>query len=128
LQRNHKTWLTTSPRSDTILLVKKAIFHYSIQETIRAFPADIKKALGKAILELQYGTSLGMPLSKSMPSIAKGVQEIRVKDKDGIYRVFYFAKVKDKILIFHAFQKKTQKTPKKDIDLAKKRLKEMLNE
>lgn len=63
-----------------------------------------------------------------MPSIAQGVHEIRLKDKSGIYRVFYFTKVKDKILIFHAFKKKTQKTPKKDIDLGKKRLKEMLNE
>ena len=108
--------------------MKKAAFHHSIQETIRSFPNEIKKALGKTILELQHGVSLGMPLSKAMPSVAKGVHEIRLKDKDGIYRVFYFTKVKEKILIFHAFQKKTQKTPKKDIDLAQKRLKEMLDE
>lgn len=108
--------------------MKKAVFHHSIQETIRSFPIEIKKALGKAILELQHGVSLGMPLSKTMPSVAKGAHELRLKEKDGIYRVFYFTKVGDKILIFHAFQKKTQRTPKKDIDLAKKRLKEMLNE
>jgi len=108
--------------------MKRAAFHHSIQETIRSFPIGTKKALGKVILELQNGVSIGMPLSKAMPSIARGVHEIRLKDKDGIYRVFYFTKVKDKILIFHAFQKKTQKTPKKDIDLAKKRLKEMLDE
>ncbi len=108
--------------------MKRASFHYSIQETIRSFPIGIKKALGKVILELQHGISIGMPISKAMPSIAKGVHEIRLKEKDGIYRVFYFTKMKDKILIFHAFQKKTQKTSKKNTDLGKKRLKEMLNE
>ena len=108
--------------------MKAASFHPGIQGTIRAFPIDIKKALGKAILEVQHGISLGLPLSRPMSSVAKGVHEFRLKDKDGIYRVFYFTKVKDKILIFHAFVKKTQKTPKKDIDLAKKRLKEMLDE
>ena len=81
--------------------MKRAAFHHSIQETIRSFPIGIKKALGKTILELQNGASIGMPLSKAMPSVAKGVHEIRLKDKDGIYRVFYFTRVKDKILIFH---------------------------
>jgi len=124
----YEVTLTTRPRSDTLGVMKRTAFHHSIQETIRSFPIGIKKALGKTILELQHGASIGMPLSKAMPSVAKGAHEIRLKDKDGIYRVFYFTKVKDKILIFHAFQKKTQKTPKKDIDLAKKRLKEMLDE
>ena len=108
--------------------MKNACFHYAIQSSIRLFPRDVKKALGKTILEIQHGVSIGLPLSRPMPSIAQGVHEIRLKDKDGIYRVFYFTKVKDKILIIHAFKKKTQKTPKKDIDLAKKRLKEMLDE
>jgi phage-related protein len=108
--------------------MKKTDFHHSIHDTIKAFPASIKKALGKAIMELQYGITLKMPLSKPIPSISKGVFEIRLKDKDGIYRVFCLTKVEDKVLVFHAFQKKTQKTPKKDIDLAKKRLKEMLDE
>lgn len=69
-----------------------------------------------------------MPYSRTMTSIAQGCCELRVKDSDGIYRAFYFLKIKGKILIFHAFQKKDQKTPKKEIDLGKKNLKEMLNE
>ncbi len=108
--------------------MKEARFHPVIQRSIRSFPREVKKALGKAILELQYGLSIGLPLSRPMPSVAQGVHELRLKDKDGIYRVFYFTKMKNEILIIHAFKKKTQKTPKKDIDLAKKRLKEMLNE
>jgi len=108
--------------------MKKASFHQAIQSTLRSFPQEVRKALGKAILELQKGVTLSMPLSKPMPSVSQGAHEIRVKDKEGIYRVFYYTKVEDKILIFHAFKKKSQKTPKKEIDLARKRLKELINE
>jgi len=63
-----------------------------------------------------------------MPSVGIGVAEIRVKDRDGIYRTFYYVKSRKGILVFHAFVKKTQKTPKQEIELARKRLSEMLNE
>ena len=95
---------------------------------VKSFPEEIKKELGYLIFKLQIGESLNMPYSRTMTSIAKGGCELRVKDSDGVYRAFYFLKVKGKILIFHAFQKKDQKTPKKEIDLGKKNLKEMLNE
>lgn len=67
-----------------------------------------------------------MPLSRSMPSVAHGVNELRVKDPSGAYRAFYFTKLVDAVLIFHAFEKKTAKTPPHEIELAQKRLKEML--
>ncbi|MEW8200855.1 MAG: type II toxin-antitoxin system RelE/ParE family toxin [Candidatus Thiodiazotropha endolucinida] len=60
-----------------------------------------------------------------MASIGKGVKEIRVKGTTGAYRVIYIAKLEDAIHVLHAFQKKTQKTRKADIDLAKKRLKKL---
>ncbi len=63
-----------------------------------------------------------------MSSIAAGVEELRLKHKNGIYRVFYYVKFAEAILIFHAFIKKTEKTPTQEIETAKKRLKEMLNE
>lgn len=69
-----------------------------------------------------------MPLSKTMTSVGTGVEELRVKDASGTYRVFYFARLADSILVFHAFQKKTEKTPNEEIRLGQKRLKEMLNE
>ena len=68
-----------------------------------------------------------MPLSRPVKSVGSGVEEIRSKDSSGIYRIFYLARMKDRIIIFHAFIKKTQKTPKKDIITAKNRLKEVLN-
>ena len=51
-----------------------------------------------------------------------------MKDEDGIFRVIYVVKYLDRVIVLHAFQKKTQKTPKKDIDLAKQRLKLVLEE
>ena len=73
-----------------------------------------------------HGESLGLPMSRPMPSIATGVHELRIKDSSGQYRVFYYTKVQSEILVFHCFKKKTQATPKKEMDLAKKRLKELL--
>jgi len=63
-----------------------------------------------------------------MSSVAAGVNELRIRDRAGIYRVFYYTKVADLVLIFHAFVKKTQKTPQSEIALAQERLKELLDE
>jgi phage-related protein len=105
-----------------------AIFHPKARQSIGVFPDDVKRELGKAIFDLQKGNSLGMPLSRPMPSVALGVEELRVRDSTGIYRTFYYKKSARGILILHAFVKKTQKTPNQEIDIAKKRLKEMLSE
>ena len=55
-----------------------------------------------------------------MPSVAPAVEELRVKDRSGAYRVFYYTRLADSILIFHAFAKKTQKTPPHQIALGQK--------
>ena len=68
-----------------------------------------------------------MPLSRPMPAVATGVHELRVRDAAGIYRAFYLVKSARGILVFHAFQKKTQATPKREIELAAVRLKELLH-
>jgi phage-related protein len=62
-----------------------------------------------------------------MPTVAPGVSELRVKGEDGIFRVFYFTATAKGILVFHAFAKKTQRTPPLEIELARKRLKELLD-
>lgn len=69
-----------------------------------------------------------MPLSRPMPSVAAGAEELRIKDRSGAYRIFYYTKLAKSVLIFHAFVKKTQKTPEHEIALAKIRLREMINE
>lgn len=77
---------------------------------------------------MKPAAKLGMPLSRPMPIIAPGVEELRVKDQSGAFRVFYFTRSAAAILLFHAFVKKTQSTPKREIELGRKRLKEMLHE
>lgn len=61
-----------------------------------------------------------------MPIVANGVHELRIKNTAGQYRIFYFIKLLDAILVFHFFKKKTQETPKKEIETGKRRLGEMI--
>jgi len=87
----------------------------------------VRREFGKAIFDLQKVTSLRC-LSRPMSSVGPGVEELRVRDRSGAYRLFYYTRLADSILIFHAFGKKTQKTPPHEIALAQKRLQEMLDE
>ena len=63
--------------------------------------------------------------SKPFASVGRGVWEIRVKDESGAFRVFYLVRRRDGIHVLHAFQKKTQKTRKSDVELAKSRYREL---
>ena len=70
------------------------------------------------------GTSVGMPYVR--PIVNTKLYEIRVEQSTNIYRIFYFAYTGRRFILLHGFQKKTQKTPKKEIELAEKRRKEFL--
>jgi phage-related protein len=61
---------------------------------------------------------------KPMKAVGPGVWEIRIRDASGAFRVIYLATLEDRVLVLHAFQKKTQRTPQQDIELAAKRLRE----
>lgn len=106
--------------------MKVAKFHPAARDALRAFPEDVRRAFGKAIYDLQQGHSLAMPLSRAMPILGAGAAELRIRDASGIYRAFYVVKMADVVLVFHAFVKKTQKTPNREVALGKKQLKEML--
>lgn len=106
--------------------MKPAIFHPKVREILRGFPQEVRRELGKIIFDLQKGAKLTTPLSKPIPSVGPGVEELRIKDRAGAFRVFYLTRKADAVLIFHAFQKKTQKTPQKEIETGKRRLREML--
>jgi phage-related protein len=60
--------------------VKLALFHPQAREVIKTFPEAVRKELGKAILDLQKGHTLEMPLSRPMPTVASGVEELRMRD------------------------------------------------
>lgn len=63
-----------------------------------------------------------------MSAVGTGVQEIRVRDDSGAYRVLYVAKLEKAVYVLHSFQKKTRTTSKRDIDLAQKRFRELMKE
>ena len=63
-----------------------------------------------------------------MPAIGKGVEEIRIWDDSGTYRVIYTARLRDAVYVLHAFQKKTQATLKRDVDVARQRLAQVVKE
>jgi phage-related protein len=65
---------------------------------------------------------------KPMSSIGQGVQEIRIRDESGAFRVLYIAKFERAIYVLHCFQKKTQKTSKADLDVARLRYRDLLKD
>jgi phage-related protein len=101
--------------------VKAIEFLGSSQKDLRGMPAAVRHALGVELLAVQYG---GEPADwKPMPEVGAGAMEIRHRDVSGAFRVIYVARFADVVYVLHAFRKKTQKTPKPDIDLAAKRYK-----
>ena len=89
------------------------------------FPKKVLEDFFDTVALLRKGVFLTMPLSKAMTVIGHNVHELRFKEQGGAYRVFYMIKKKDAIYILHAFQKKTQKTPRKNIDIVKKRMRRL---
>jgi phage-related protein len=82
---------------------------------VRAFPDDARIDAGWQLELVQRG--LDPDDWKPMPTIAPGVREIRIREASGAFRIVYLATLEDRILVLHAFQKKTQATPKKEIEL-----------
>ena len=72
--------------------------------------------------DLMAGKNLGMPISRPLPSIAKGLHELRLSGRSGESRVFYVIHVGSAIYVLHATAKKTQKTDRRTIELIKSRL------
>jgi phage-related protein len=107
---------------------RPVFIHPKALKALQNFPRTTRLSIGKAIRELQKGYVLSMPVSRHMPSVALGVSEIRVKDRSGAFRVFYYLKNAQGILVFHAFMKRDRKSPVSEVALARQRLREMLNE
>jgi len=74
-------------------------------------------------LMIEFGSNLGMPHTKA---ISGGLIELRVKSSEGIARIFFCTKIGKRIIMLHVLVKKTQKIPKNDLKIAKKRMNEVL--
>jgi phage-related protein len=95
-------------------------------DCLREFPKQIRREAGFQLDRAQR--NLQPFYWKPMSTVGAGVREIRLRDDTGAYRVMYVAKFEDAVYVLHCFQKKTQATPKRDIDVAEKRYRELVRE
>lgn len=106
--------------------MKPVVFVGDSLKRLREFPDAARQDAGYQLDKVQRGQEPDD--FKPMPTIGKGVEEIRIWDDSGTYRVIYTARLRDAVYVLHAFQKKTKATPKRDIDTAKQRLAQVLME
>ena len=104
--------------------MKDVVFLGDSLKEIVNFPKSARQTAGRQLAKLQNGNAPDD--FKSMSDIGKGVEEIRIRDQSGIFRVIYTARLTDAIYVLHAFQKKTMKTSKQDIEIARKRFKKLM--
>jgi phage-related protein len=91
---------------------------------LREFPEDARHDAGYQLDQVQRGKQ---PSDfKPMPTVGKGVEELRVWDDSGTYRVVYVARLREAVYVLHAFQKKTRSTSKQDIEVATHRYAELM--
>jgi phage-related protein len=100
-------------------------FYNGVEEDILSMPPKIQARMLK-LLDLieEHGANLGSPHTEPM---GDGLFEIRAKAKEGIGRSLFCYMQGQKVCVLVAFVKKTQKTPKQQLDLAKVRMKEVKN-
>lgn len=104
--------------------MKPLLFLGDSLKCLREFPSDARQDAGRQLDRVQRGMQPNDV--KPMPTIGKGVEEIRVWDDSGTFRVIYTARLADGVYVLHAFQKKTQTTSKRDIGLAKARFTQLM--
>jgi phage-related protein len=102
--------------------VNPLTFLGSSLDDLRNFPDEARKAAGFELYSVQRGLE---PRDwKPMPGIGRGVKKIRIHVM-GEWRIIYVAKFEDAVYVLHSFQKKSQKTNRQDIEIARKRYKQI---
>ncbi len=92
-------------------------------KALREFPEDARQDAGYQLHKVQQGDQPDD--FKPMTAIGKGVEEIRITEESGAYRVIYVARREEAVYVLHAFQKKTRATSKRDLDTARMRFAEL---
>lgn len=106
--------------------MKPLVFLGDSRDRLRSFPEETRHLSGVQLRRIQRG--LDPDDWKPMATVGAGVREIRVRGAGGAFRVIYVARIADAVYVLHAFQKKSQKTSKPDLDLATRRLRLLTNE
>jgi phage-related protein len=101
-------------------------FRGTALDDLRAFPLAVRREAGHQLDLVQNGHE---PADwKPMNTVGQGVQEIRVRDAAGAFRVIFVAKFRDAVYVLHCFQKKTFRTSQGDLELAAQRYRDLLKE
>ena len=87
------------------------------------FPVSARRIAGYQLDRIQRG--LEPDDWRPMQAVGRGVREIRIRDRAGAFRVIYVATLADRIVVLHAFEKKTQRTAKHELDLAARRFRDL---
>ncbi len=102
---------------------KLLFFNAKVQASIEAWPSGINASFVRIAEQMVVsGPNLGMPYTRAF---GDGLFEIRAKGAEGIGRAFFCCIMGRRVIILHGFIKKTQTTPKKETEIARKRLKEI---
>jgi len=100
-------------------------YNKNVQELINEWPVGIRAFYARVTERMEiFGPNLGMPFTRSM---GKGLFEIRAKGKEGIGRAFFCTIVDQRIVILHAYIKKTDKTPQRELKVARRRMVDVKN-
>ncbi|MCC6965204.1 MAG: type II toxin-antitoxin system RelE/ParE family toxin [Nitrospira sp.] len=99
--------------------MKPVHFVGSSRDDLRELPEDVRETAGYQLFKVQQGKEPDdwKPLSM----VGTGVQEIRLWEDSGTYRILYVARFEEALYVLHVFEKRSQKTPHRDIQLAKER-------
>jgi phage-related protein len=107
-----------------MVALKPLTFLGSSLDDLRNMPESVRHAIGVELMIVQLGRT---PRDfKPIQSVGVGAYELRVRDAAGTFRAVYVTKFGDAVYVLHAFQKKTQKIPKADLELARQRYKLIL--
>jgi phage-related protein len=106
--------------------LKPIEFRGTSLDDLRAFPVAARREAGHQLDQVQRGRE---PADwKPMSTVGPGVREIRVREPGGAFRVMYVARFEAAIYVLHCFQKKSQATNRRDLELAKTRYRSLLEE
>jgi phage-related protein len=95
------------------------------KEVLSAFPQETKGVLGYCLRRLQRGLLPDCD-ARRMESVGKGVWELKTSDERTWYRLIYLTRIGNALYVLHAFEKDSRKTDRRDLEIAKSRLKLVL--
>ena len=105
---------------------KVTFYSARVEAEINALPAGLVARFVRYGERIEiYGPDLGMPHTRPM---GDGLFELRLKAAEGIARVFFCTVVERQIVVLHQFVKKSEKTPKRELNIARNRMREISND